>query len=113
MEEVFEFEANPREHGEPSKYADIQEIINYRSAMWKAIETLKERPLCLNLIKELHAILLDSVRGRDKAPGQFRRKQNYIAPPRQLLSAEILRILQPASGRRSAILLFPEGQSIV
>lgn len=81
MEEVFEFEANPREHGEPSKYADIQEIINYRSAMLRAMESLKERPLCLNLIKELHTILLDSVRGRDKAPGQFRRTQNYIAPP--------------------------------
>ena len=80
MEEVLEFEANPREHGEPSKHTDIQEIINYRTAMWKAIESLKERPLCLNLIKDLHAILLDSVRGRDKAPGQFRQKQNYIAP---------------------------------
>lgn len=81
MEDVFEFEANPRERKEPSKYADIQEIINYRSAMWRAMESLKERPLCLNLIKELHAILLDSVRGRDKTPGQFRQTQNYIAPP--------------------------------
>jgi Fic family protein len=49
--------------------------------MGKAMESLQERPLCLNLIKDLHAILLDSVRGRDKAPGQFRRTQNYIAPP--------------------------------
>jgi Fic family protein len=81
MEEVLEFEANPREHGEPSKHQDIQEIINYRLAMFKAMEDLRDRPLCLNLVKDLHGILLDSVRGRDKAPGQFRRTQNYIAPP--------------------------------
>ena len=81
MEEVLEFEANPGEPVESSKQTDMQEIINYRTAMWKAIESLKERPLCLNLIKDLHAILLDSVRGMDKAPGQFRRTQNYIAPP--------------------------------
>jgi Fic family protein len=81
MEEVLEYEANPRDHVEPSKYADIKEIINYRMAIWEAMESLKKRPLCLNLIKDLHAILLDSVRGRDKARGQFRRTQNYIAPP--------------------------------
>jgi Fic family protein len=81
VEEVLEFEANPRGPIEPSKQTDIQEIINYRTAMWKAIDRLKERPLCLNIIKELHAILLDSVRGLDKARGEFRRTQNYIAPP--------------------------------
>ena len=81
MEEVLEYEAGPREEVEPGKYADIQEIINYRQAMGQAVESLEMRPLCLNLIKELHATLLDSVRGRNKAPGQFRRIQNYIAPP--------------------------------
>jgi Fic family protein len=80
MEEVLEYEANPGEQVESSKYADIQEIINYRKAMNIAVEKLKERPLCLNLIKELQAILLDSVRGRSKAPGEFRRIQNYIGP---------------------------------
>jgi len=81
MEEVLEFEASPREPVEPSKKTDIQEIINYRTAMWKAMESIEERPLCLNLVKDLHGILLDSVRGRDKALGEFRRTQNYIAPP--------------------------------
>lgn len=81
MEEVLEYEADPRQEVEPSKYADIQEIINYRRAMGQAVESLERRPLCLNLIKELHAILLDSVRGRNKAPGQFRQTQNYIGAP--------------------------------
>ncbi len=81
LEEVLEFEADPKRKMEPSKYADIQEIINYRRAMDYAVKLLKERPICLNLIKELHAILLDSVRGANKARGEFRRVQNWIGPP--------------------------------
>lgn len=81
MEEVLEYEAAPlQKEITPEKQADIQEIINYRRAMAAAVENLKKRPLCLNLIKELHAILLESVRGRNKAPGEFRRIQNYIGP---------------------------------
>lgn len=81
MEEVLEYEADPQERIEPSRYADIQEIINYRLAMRVAQEALLTRPFSLNLLKQLHEILLDSVRGRDKARGRFRRSQNYIAPP--------------------------------
>jgi Fic family protein len=81
LEEVLEFEADPKRKIEPTKYADIQEIINYRHAMQLAVEKLKDRPLCLNLIKELHAILLDSVRGANRARGEFRRIQNWIGPP--------------------------------
>ena len=80
LEEVLEFEADPKRRVEPSKAADIQEIINYRQAMQFAVEQLRKRPLCLNLIKELHAILLNSVRGANKARGEFRRIQNWIGP---------------------------------
>ena len=81
IEEVMEFEADPNERIEPSKYSDIKEIVNYRFAIDAAIEKLKKRPLCLNLFKELHKILLDSVRGKNKAPGEFRRVQNFVGPP--------------------------------
>jgi len=81
LEEVLEFEADPTRKIEPSKYADIQEIINYSKAMQHAVTLLKTKALCLNLIKELHAILLDSVRGANKARGEFRRIQNWIGPP--------------------------------
>ena len=81
MEEVLEYEAAPDKPVEPAKYDDIQEIINYRRAMGQAVKSLKKRPLCLNLVKELHVILLESARGRNKAPGQFRKVQNYIARP--------------------------------
>ena len=81
MEEVMRYEADSREPMETSRIADIMEIINYRTAMNHAVDSLKTRPCCLNLMKELHAILLDSVRGRDKARGEFRRTQNYIGRP--------------------------------
>jgi Fic family protein len=79
--EVLEFEADAQEPLDPLRKADIQEILNYRRAMAQAVEDLETRPLSLNLLKQLHATLLDSVRGRDQSPGRFRRVQNYIAPP--------------------------------
>ncbi|PKN72908.1 MAG: cell filamentation protein Fic [Candidatus Cloacimonetes bacterium HGW-Cloacimonetes-3] len=76
--EVFEFEAHPKEKLSPEKRADIQEILNYRNAINFAVTKLQTHPLTINVIKEIHAILMDSVRGRNKAPGEFRKIQNYI-----------------------------------
>ncbi|HEY6000622.1 MAG TPA: Fic/DOC family N-terminal domain-containing protein [bacterium] len=77
LNEVLEFEAGA-EIVEESKRQDIQEIINYRRALRRAEEELVGRPFNLNLLKELHDILLDSVRGRNREPGRFRTTQNYI-----------------------------------
>ncbi|HUW62674.1 MAG TPA: Fic/DOC family N-terminal domain-containing protein [Candidatus Bathyarchaeia archaeon] len=76
LEEVLEFEARKRD---PESNNDIREIINYRTAMYMAVDALKQRPICLNLVLDIHRVLLDSLRGRDKARGEFRRVQNYIA----------------------------------
>jgi Fic family protein len=77
MSEVLQFEA-----GEPpereSRRQDIEEILNYRAALDLALEELKTRPFCLNLLLKLHKVLLSSVRGSNKAPGEFRRQQNYV-----------------------------------
>lgn len=81
MEEVLEYEANPGGQIGEEHRADIQEIINYRKATRYAVEALEKKPLHLNLILSLHEVLLDSVRGRNKAPGSFRRVQNFIGPP--------------------------------
>jgi Fic family protein len=78
--DVLKFEAGA-EVAEESKRQDIQEIINYRRALQTAEEELKKRPFNLNLLLDLHSILLDSVRGRNKARGQFRAEQNWIGPP--------------------------------
>jgi len=75
LEEILEYEALPKTG---KKTEDIQEVINYRQAMLYAIEWLETRPITLNLMREIHSRLLDSVRGRDKARGEFRRVQNWI-----------------------------------
>jgi Fic family protein len=99
--EVLEFEAGSEPH-EEAKRVDIHEILNYRNALMLAERRLKKRPFNLNLLLELHRVLLDSVRGRDKARGQFRSQQNWIGrpgcsmeeadfvPPRPLLVKEFL-----------------------
>jgi Fic family protein len=80
LNEVLRFEADPVEE-KTEKYADIQEIINYDRAMMSAVDELKAKPLTLNLIRKMHFVLMDSVRGWNKARGEYRKTQNYIAPP--------------------------------
>lgn len=79
LSEVLKHEAG--EQYEELKEQDIQEIVNYRKALVVGEERLKERPLSLNLIKEVHNVLLDSVRGHNRGRGEFRRIQNWIGPP--------------------------------
>lgn len=76
VDEVLEQEAGLIKEGK--KYDDIQEISNYRLALYKASDHLKDYPIRLTLIRELHKILLNSVRGEDKTPGEFRNDQNWI-----------------------------------
>ncbi|MBQ0720235.1 MAG: Fic family protein [Gammaproteobacteria bacterium] len=76
VDEVLAQEAGLIREGE--KYKDIQEISNYRQALFYASEHLKAYPVRLGFIRELHKILLDSVRGQDKTPGAFRKDQNWI-----------------------------------
>jgi Fic family protein len=79
MDEVLEQEAGMLKEGE--KLKDIQEISNYRLALMRASEYMKDYPIRLGLVRELHKILLNSVRGEKKEPGEFRRDQNWIGKP--------------------------------
>lgn len=79
IEEVFKFEGASEEPKEESRRQDITEIINYRKAMQHALEELKQKPVNINLLHQLHYILLNSVRGQNKARGEFRKIQNWIA----------------------------------
>ena len=62
----------------PGKREDWREVHNYIDAMNKAIESLSNLPLSSRLIKHAHKILLESVRGKDKLPGEYRTSQNWI-----------------------------------
>lgn len=84
LEEVLREEAEAGENVSEltKKLQDIREVINYRRAMRKGAEMIDEgHPLAENNVKHLHAILLQSVRGKGRARGEFRREQVYIAPP--------------------------------
>ena len=57
---------------------DVSDVVNYIRANEFSLERLKTLPLCNRLIKETHAVLLESVRGQEKNPGEFRYSQNWI-----------------------------------
>jgi Fic family protein len=80
LDEVLKYEAG-EEAVDEARRLDIHEIINYRRALLEAKEDLKTRPFRLNLLLELHNILLDGVRGKDKARGRFRTTQNWVGAP--------------------------------
>ena len=79
MDEVLEQEAGLVKEG--VKYQDIQEISNYRKALLHAREHLQHYPIRLAFVRELHRILMTSVRGQNKMPGEFRKDQNWIGAP--------------------------------
>jgi len=84
IEDVLKQEAdegkNVTENDEKGR--DVREVINYRRAMQEGTKLIdKGETLSENNVKQLHRTLLHSVRGRTRAPGDFRREQVYIAPP--------------------------------
>jgi Fic family protein len=60
---------------------DVREVHNYVRAMDYGLERLKTLPVSLRLIREIHGILMEGVRGEHLTPGEFRRSQNWIGPP--------------------------------
>ncbi|MDQ3280845.1 MAG: Fic family protein [Acidobacteriota bacterium] len=94
-EELLLFELDPSEPAEPSdRVNDWREVFNYAAAVRRGSELLNTLPLSLRLIREMHRVLLTGVRGRDRAPGEFRRTQvhlgadrRYVPPPIHELDA--------------------------
>ncbi|MCO6438515.1 MAG: Fic family protein [Phycisphaerae bacterium] len=60
---------------------DLREVGNYVAALEHGLRRLPELPLSLRLVRELHGVLMEGVRGERATPGEFRRSQNWIGPP--------------------------------
>ncbi len=75
LQGILEFEADgmPRDD-----INEVKEVIHYVKAMDFGLARLKDLPFSSRLIREIHAILLAGVKGRDKTPGEYRRSQNWI-----------------------------------
>ena len=83
LEDLLNYQAGNKVHVETD---ELEEIFNYREALFYAlnrISTISESgegklPLTSRIIKDMHKILLNNVRGSSKNPGKFKRQQNYI-----------------------------------
>jgi len=63
--------------------ADVREVSRYVSAMTHGLQRLRDGfPLSNRLLREMHGILLESGRGAEKTPGEFRKSQNWIGGTR-------------------------------
>jgi len=81
--DLLEFEAEAARKGTKG---DVQEVVNYVKAMNYGLERLRDLPLSLRLIREIHAQLLAGVRGGHCDIGEFRCTQNWVGPPGCLLA---------------------------
>jgi Fic family protein len=61
--------------------SDVQEVQNYIGAFNSGLRLLQTMPLCLRLIREVHAVLMERVRGQERSPGEFRSTPNWIGSP--------------------------------
>lgn len=72
----------------PERRDDWHEVQNYIAALTEARETPR-LPISSRLIKQAHKTLMSGGRGKNKAPGEFRKVQNY------LLATEVSEIFYP------------------
>lgn len=77
LSDIFYYEASK----EKPKHPDVLEVLNYVRAMNYGLSRLKELPLSLRLVREIHFKLLEGVRGEKMNPGEFRNSQNWVGSP--------------------------------
>jgi Fic family protein len=78
LSDLFYYEATE----EPARASsDVREVANHVRAMQHGLDRLIELPLSLRLLREIHARLVEGVRGRELTPGEYRGSQNWVGPP--------------------------------
>ena len=83
LSDLFFFEAGGARAGSEDRAgaSDVREVANYVAALEHGLGRLADLPVSLRLIREMHGVLLEGVRGAHLTPGEFRRSQNWIGPP--------------------------------
>ena len=73
------FRSEKMEERDEWRSRDNQEIVNYRKAILYGFERLtKGEDITMDMIRDLHRVLMQGVRGSDKSPGEFKTRQNAI-----------------------------------
>ena len=88
FQELLSFEA-----GQLSLFGDLEdrrEVHNYVQALDYGLERLETLPLSIRLIREIHGILMQGVRGELMTPGEVRRSQNWIGRPGAILDSLVM-----------------------
>src|SRR5262249_52408137 len=66
LSDLFLFEAA----GEPERErSDVREVANYVTALETGLQRVRDLPISLRLLREMHAILMRGVRGNEVTPG--------------------------------------------
>jgi Fic family protein len=86
---------------------DAQEVENYLNALIYALDQPEDRSVSISLIRELHQLLLDGVRGSYLEPGQIRTRQNFIGTQRD--TVDTARYVPPPPDAVRDLLLDLEG----
>ena len=93
-QELLLFELEETEPATGERANAWREVYNHADALRRGAEMLEELPLSLRIIREMHRVLLTGVRGKERAPGEFRRVQvhvgadkRYVPPPANELDA--------------------------
>ena len=59
---------------------DKQELLNYRTAFeFVSSYLLEKKPITEGVVRQIHALLVQGVRGNSAMPGEYRKVQNYVA----------------------------------
>ncbi len=69
---------------------DLQEVMNYVDALQFGLGEVNKNKISVNLVKEIHKILLRGVRGEDKDPGEFKKDLNWIGTSYDIMEAKFV-----------------------
>ena len=95
LDDVLKEQAG-QEIADEQKRGDMRELMNYITAQNKGIALIKEqKPISLQLITDLHSILLHKTRGENANPGTIRAVQNFISHYKNAPSIEYSTYVPP------------------